>query len=164
MTYYFNINPQILSNYFDEQVREWCKNCKRYGVSASCPPNIQSIEFYKTIVNQFSKGVLIIQKFTIDDPQNWQILGKNSSEELRNTMENLIPKLKIYSLYYLFGGGSCKHCEKCTIPCTNGNKLIPIEAIGLNVIKLTKDIANINLKFPVESQGFFYRIGLIIYE
>jgi predicted metal-binding protein len=71
-------------------------------------------------------------------------------------------KLKKYTA---FGGGSCKNCHICSIPCKHPKKrLIPIEGTGINVVKLVKDIANIELKFPVEKQGYFYRVGLLLWS
>ncbi len=164
MLKFYNINPKILTNYLDIRVRKYCKKCKRYKKSGSCPPYVESIEKYKSLFLFANCAVLIVEKFIIDNPNNWRELGILSSECLRKNMYRLIEKMQ-WKECLVFGGGSCKNCIQCSIPCKNPSKrLIPVEGLGLNVINLVKDIANIELKFPVEKQGFFYRIGLIIYE
>lgn len=164
MIRFYNIQPNILSKYIDKHVRKWCQRCKRYKKSASCPPFIGTSEGYKELFMFSEHSILVIQKFIIDDPKNWKQLGIISSESLRKNIQKLVKKLKLID-YYCFGGGSCKNCKICSIPCKFLKKrLIPIEGAGLNVIKLVKDTTNIELKFPVEKYGYFYRVGLIIYN
>jgi len=166
-TLFVSINPSILENYFDKHVRELCKDCKRYGEKDCCPPYLPEIDVYRNRFKQYKNGTLIIKKFIIDDVKNWKELGKNSSEELRMEIMKFINKIKyerdVKCVYY--GGGSCKNCIKCSHPCRFPNKqLIPIEGTGMNIVKLVEDVANITLKFPVEKYGYFYRIGLILWD
>jgi len=164
MLRFYNIKPQILINYIDKHIRKYCQKCKRYKKSASCPPFIDTLAGYKELFMFYTQSILIIQKFIIDDPKNWKLLGIMSSESLRKNIQKLIKKLKLTN-YYCFGGGSCKNCKICYIPCKFPNKkLIPIEGTGLNITKLVKDIANIELKFPVEKYGYFYRVGMVLYH
>ena len=164
MLRFYNIKPQILINYLDKHVRKCCQKCKRYKKSASCPPFIGDLEDYKNLFLFSGHSILIIQKFIIDDPKNWKTLGIMSSESLRKNINKLIKRLK-FKNYYCFGGGSCKNCKVCSIPCKFPKKrLIPIEGTGINVIKLVKDIAHIDLKFPVENYGYFYRVGMVIWN
>jgi len=160
-------NPKVLGSYFENNVREMCKSCKRYNISSSCPPHIETIEYYKELLPTYCNGVLFIKKFIINDIRNWQELGRNSSEELRIEMKPFIDGC-IYEgcdEYDYYGAGSCKNCIKCSYPCKFPNKqLIPIEGTGINVIKLVKDLANIDIKFPVENYGYFYRVGLILWD
>lgn len=163
-TFFVSINPKILENYLDEHVRELCKYCKRYGKKVCCPPYLPVIEEYKKLFIKYKCGTLLIKKFTIDDIKKWEELGKNSSEELRQSVILFINSLKT-DKYTYFGAGSCKNCKTCSNPCRFPDKqLIPLEGLGLNVVKLVEDIANITLKFPVENYGYFYRIGLVLYE
>lgn len=160
-------NPKILSNYFDNKVREMCHSCKRFGTKATCPPYIESIEYYMKLLPTYKKGILFIEKFKIDNIKNWKKLGKESSLKIHNEILNHRSKLISSGHYFVLGltAGSCKICDKCSFPCRFPNKsLIPIEGTGINVISLTKKIANIDLKFPVEKYKYFYRIGMILYQ
>jgi hypothetical protein len=40
---------------------------------------------------------------------------------------------------------------------------VPLEGCGIDVVKLMK-FYDVELRFPVEQQGFFYRIGMVLYE
>ena len=160
----YHIPSQFLIDYLDKHVRKYCQKCKRYKKSASCPPFIEELEYYKNLFLLSEHAILIVQKFIIDDPKNWKELGAKSSESLRKVMERLVKNLKLTN-YYCFGGGSCKNCKICSVPCKFPKKrLIPIEGTGLNVVKLVKDIAEIYIKFPVEKYGYFYRVGMILWD
>jgi len=164
---YFQIDPAALGLYMDKNVRELCKECKRYGEKDSCPPYLPEIDVYIDRFKQYKNGTLIIKKFIIDDIKNWKELGKNSSEELRRDILDLVDELKYeqYNNIDYYGAGSCKNCIKCSHPCRFPNKqLIPIEGTGINVVKLVEDTANITIKFPVENYGYFYRVGLVLYD
>jgi len=163
---WYIFKPKILTNYFQESVRYACSKCKRYNNSASCPPFIESIEFYKQTLNTFQHGLLFIKKYKIHDISQWQKLGKESSEDVRQELELMQNILKNQGFSVLiFGAGSCKICIICSIPCKNLSKrLIPIEATGLNIIRLVAKITKKQIKFPVEKQGFFYRVGVILWH
>jgi len=161
-TLIININPSILEDYLDENVRELCKECKRYGLKVCCPPYLPKIEFFRDKFNQYEKGVLIIKQFIIDDVKNWKNLGKVSSEKLREDMMNFVSTL--HSNFVCYGAGSCKNCTECSWPCKFPNKqLIPLEGTGINVVSLVEDVADITIKFPVENYGYFYRVGMVLY-
>jgi predicted metal-binding protein len=159
-----NINPSILPFYLEEKTRELCKDCKRYGKSGSCPPFLKDIKFFERIFLSYPFGILIVKKFNIDDPKNWKELGRKSSETIRKEIKKLEKTIKATD-YVSYGAGSCKNCKICSPICKFPDKrLIPLEGTGINVVKLFYDLTEIELKFPVEKQGYFYRIGLFLYE
>lgn len=154
-------NPKNLI--FDYKVREACKNCKRYSVKATCPPFVESVDYYKKVLKSYKKGIFIIIKFNIDNPENWKQLGSESTNYMNNSVLNKRNQLISDGHYFCigFGAGSCKNCEKCSFPCRMPDKsLIPIEATGVDVVKSIKKHAKIN--FPVKKH--FFRIGVILYD
>jgi len=156
--------PKILKKYFDLKVREQCKQCKRYGHKQTCPPNVESIDYYRSLLPTYKYGELYVFKFQIDDINNWEELGKESTKEI--TKHLLYKKAAILQLGFpyvvAFSAGSCKNCDTCSVPCRMPNQaLIPIEATGLDVMKLVKDLSGVRLVFPVRT--VFYRIGMILY-
>ena len=166
MNYYFNIHPVQLLSYFDERVRKWCEQCKRFNQNSSCPPLIESIDYYKNLIKNYDRGTLIVKKFIIEDIASWKELGKESSEELRYALLYLKNVLKVKNTLQ-FGAGSCKYCDSCIYPCRFPDKrLISLEGIGINVVKLVSDISfqYIKIKFPVEKYRYFYRIGLLLWR
>lgn len=162
----FDFNPYILRSFFDNKVREQCKICKRYGQKATCPPHMESVEYYRKVLSSYRYGVLFVLKYAIDDISNWKVQGRDSSLLLHNALLEARNELFAKGKFgIVFGAGSCKLCETCNFPCRFPDKSVaPLEATGLNVIAMVKEIANIELKFPVESQSHFYRIGAVLYD
>jgi len=164
-----DFKPKILKKYFDLKVREMCKSCKRYSYKASCPPYIESVDYYKKWLPTFKQGKLVIYKFKLSkkDIKNWEELGKKSSLDLSDYLlksrNNLMKEGHWFVIVY--GDGSCKNCQKCSFPCRFPNKAItPFEGTGVNIVKLMKDLAKIELKYPVEKFKEFFRIGVILYD
>jgi predicted metal-binding protein len=157
-------NPQILTEYFDDKVREMCRSCKRFGTKATCPPHIESLEYYKRLTCTYKYGILFIERFEIDNVANWERLGKESSLKLHKEVLDYRNKLinSGHSFVVGFTAGSCKNCEKCTFPCRFPDRsLVPLEGIGIDVVRLVKKIAKIEIKFPVTK--YFYRVGVVLY-
>lgn len=157
--------PMILSDYFDLAVIQACSLCKRFGVKTKCPPSIPDINYYKTLLPSYDKGIIIYKEFPVD-VLNWKASGKKSSLILHRYLlkyRNLLTRNgKVLNI--ALTAGSCKLCEKCAIPCHFPNKsLSAIEGTGINVIKLMKNF-NIDIKFPVEKQKYFYRIGMVLFN
>ena len=163
-----NFTPKHLKPYFTNKTREMCKFCKRYGKIATCPPYVDSVEYYEKLLPTYKHGQFIMIETTIsfDGAENWETLGRKSSLELHNKLTE--KRLKLFStgkLSTAFGAGSCKICKTCHFPCAFPDKsIIPIEATGLNVVKAVKGLFNIDVKFPVEQYGKFFRIVVILYD
>lgn len=99
---------------------------------------------------------------------------KEQFELVRQESTNLVHKilLELEKELYLnnepvavsFIGGSCKLCkdgcspDSCRFPQM---ARIPLEATGVNVIKLVKESIGINVVFP--PKDFLYRFGLILW-
>ena len=164
---FFNFNPKKLSKCFDNKVREMCKSCKRYGFKATCPPHIESINYYKKFLPTYKYGKVILYKYININIDNWEQDGKKSSIDISNKLVLLRNELLQNNHFFVigFGAGSCKICKKCMFPCKYPEKsFIPMEATGLNIIKLVKKICNISIEFPVGKQKFFYRVGLLLWD
>jgi predicted metal-binding protein len=160
----FWFNPKILKKYFDNKVREQCKSCKRYTFKATCPPYCDSIDYYKKLLPTYKNGRLIIYKYTEIDLIKWEEQGEESSKQTMAHLTALRNELlKLGHCFIVgFSAGSCKNCKECSFPCRFPDKsFVPIEATGLNVIKLTKDITHQNIKFPVIAE--FFRIGMMLW-
>jgi len=161
-----NFNPKTIKRYINIKVREYCKSCKRYGYKASCPPYIESVSYYKELLPSFKYGTLIYKRCEIDNIDNWEQLGKDSSLKIHNELLKMRAELlKEGRFGVIFGAGSCKNCVKCSFPCKFPNKSIaPLEGTGVDVVKLMKKITKIELKYPVENYKYFYRIGVMFYD
>jgi predicted metal-binding protein len=155
--------PSFLLNCFDLKVIQACRSCKRYG-KGQCPSNIPSIDYYKILLPSYKNGIIVFKNFVIDG--DWKEQGRNSSLEIHNYLlekrTQLLNKGHYYSI--ILGAGSCKFCPTCITPCRQPDKaIVPIEGCGIDVVKLMNNF-NIRLDFPVENQGYFYRIGMILWD
>ena len=149
---------------FDIKVCEACKSCKRYGLTGCCPPNIGTFEYYKKLLKRYTYGKVFIEKFTLEDPSKWKEAGKESSLKLHKILlkerEDLLNKGNYFNL--ILGGGSCKWCKECKIPCQAPQyRAIPIEATGINVVATLAKMG-FWIKFPVKKT--FYRVGMLLWD
>lgn len=157
-------NPEILKDYFNLKANQACKSCKRYNKSAKCPPYIRDISYYKELLPTYKYGVIVYDTFP-SNKDTWEVDGRASSLVIHKKILDLRDELFYEGVYYsiALGAGSCKYCEKCTIPCRYPNKsIVPIEGTGIDVVNLMKSF-NIGIKFPVEEQDDYYRIGMLLY-
>ena len=149
---------------FDLKVCEACKSCKRYGLTGCCPPIIGNFEYYQKLLKRYANGKLFVEKYLVTDKSQWKEIGRSSSLNLHKTLikerEQLLNKGHYFNV--ILGGGSCKYCEKCSIPCTMPQfRAIPIEATGVNVVATLKKIGII-IKFPVKKE--LYRVGMLLWD
>lgn len=148
---------------FDLKVIESCRNCKRFGKVASCPPHCPSMDYFRELLPTYKYGVLFFDSF-LSSPEEWKIKGRESSLCIQRYLLDFRNKLFNSGVTFVtaFGSGSCKLCDKCEIPCRFPDKgLVPLEATGLNVIEILKN-KGLDISFPVN--GSFYRIGAIFYD
>lgn len=156
-------SPSILKNYFSLKVVQACRSCKRYGV-AQCPPNIPDINYYKSLLPAYKNGIIIYEQFEISG--DWKEQGRSSSLNIHNYLITKRVELLNGGHYFsiALGAGSCKLCPTCVVPCRQPDKSVsPIEGCGIDVIDLMRSL-DINIGFPVEQQGYFFRVGMILYD
>jgi predicted metal-binding protein len=148
---------------FDLKVCEACKSCKRYGLVGCCPPHIGTFEYYKKLLKKYEFGKLFVEKFTVADPANYIQIGRDSSLVLHKVLLEEREKLLNEGHYFnlILGGGSCKHCKECSIPCKMPHmRAIPIESTGIDVVKTLYKMGMF-IDFPVKK--VFYRCGALLW-
>ena len=158
-----DINPKK-DLIFDLKVSEACKSCKRYGLTGCCPPNIGTFDYYKKLLKRYTYGKIFIEKFNVNDSKNWKEIGTKSSKILHKRLLEEKNKLLNNGHYFntMFGGGSCRWCKECKIPCAFPQfRAIPIEATGIDVVTSLARLGII-IKFPIKK--VFYRIGVLVWD
>lgn len=158
-----NFNPKILKSYFNLKVTQACRSCKRYG-AGQCPSSIPDINYYKSLLPSYKNGIIVFKRFEISG--DWKEQGRTSSLEIHNYLLEKRTQLLNEGYWYsiILGAGSCKFCPNCVTPCRQPDKaIVPIEGCGLDVVNLMEQF-DVYLGFPVEKQGFFFRIGMVLYE
>ncbi len=160
----FEFSPaKILPPLFDYKVREECKSCKRYGAKATCPPYCAEVDYYQQLLPTYSFGMLLAIQFTTS--KNSKTDSEESSLALQKNILEMRKTLFLQGHIFSagFGAGSCKVCAVCTFPCRFPDRsLVPLEATGVNVVKLASIVGEINIKFPVKDK--FFRVGMIVYD
>lgn len=148
---------------FEKKVNMSCFYCSKYNTRWTCPPKIPKID-YEELISEFDNVLIIYINLKFDD-ENYEIIRQNSSVILHKSIlkvEDFLLKNN-QSLFNTFVGGSCKLCkngcseDKCRNP---GKARIPMEALGINVVK-TMEKYGIEIKFPVVDN--LYRLGMILY-
>ena len=147
---------------FDVKVREMCKWCKRYGKKATCPPYIESVEYYSDVLKRFKHGIIYYDFFPTDGDA--EKVGHDSSMEIYKKITNERIRLFTEGHYFIMalGAGSCKLCDRCTFPCPIPDKgIIPVEATGIDVVK-TMAQRGVKISFPVKKT--LMRVGVLLYD
>jgi len=157
----FNPKLQLI---FDLKTTMGCMSCKRYGLTGCCPPHIGTFEYYKKLLKRYTYGKVFVEKFIVSDLSKYKEAGRSSSLELHRRLlkerKDLLDKGHYFNV--ILGGGSCKFCKECSIPCKCPQfRAIPIEATGINVVA-TLDRLGMFIKFPVRK--VFYRVGLLLWD
>ncbi|WP_337365998.1 DUF2284 domain-containing protein [Phascolarctobacterium sp.] len=159
---YLTLMPIMAKNFsFEERVRLNCFYCTKYDTKWTCPPKIPNLD-YEVVLSEY-QNIAILKYERTFSKEEFDMVRNESTNEVHRMLLRLEQYLYEHndSLAISFIGGSCKLCkngcgkEKCNSP---GMARIPLEAIGVNVIKSLANIG-IKIKFPLEDK--FYRFGLI---
>ena len=148
---------------FEESVKLNCFYCKNYDSNWTCPPRIPDLD-YKGILGECENIAIILYKTNVNK-ENFETLRNRSTNIVHTSLLSLEKFLweSNYPLAITFIGGSCKLCKNgcSTDKCMNkGNSRIPVEALGINVVKTMKNI-NIDVVFPTDSS--LMRCGMILW-
>jgi predicted metal-binding protein len=147
---------------FEQRINLSCYYCAKYGRNWRCPPHLPELDF-GTILSEYENLLIVCKRFVFKDAVSYK--------EVRRESSLVLHKLLLKSERWLwnrdvavcasFIGGSCKLCKTgCdTLRCANpAEARIPLEAIGVNVIKTAKNVG-IDVLFP--PKGDIVRIGLL---
>ena len=152
---------------FDYRTEALCKyGCARYGSKPTCPPNIPSMEYYIKALHEYERIFVLGRRYPYSDgffSQHWRNYSTNEIHNLVLKKEvELFKKGHIYAKAFI--GGSCKlcHADRCNPRrCNNPSKgRVPIEATGLNVLALMREIG---LEYQEPPVSYFWRIGMVFF-
>jgi predicted metal-binding protein len=149
---------------FEERVKLKCFHCKKRNVNWTCPPKIPELDYTK-LLNEYENISVVIKVSIIDNLIDFDSIRTNSTNELHRSLlkaeKVLWERNQVMAVSLI--GGSCKLCKNgCGIDKCNNPDLarIPIEALGINVIKTVENIG-IDVTFPITDK--LYRIGLLLW-
>lgn len=142
---------------------EYCKECKNYKKSWSCPPFDFSVEDYW---KQYRYLHLIGTKIIFDEETLNSVNGRDDVQQILNDVldtekiklsEKLYEVEKRYPDSISLSAGSCSYCKTCERilgnPCTYPDKIrYSIEALGGNVGLTCSKLMNIELLWSEEGK------------
>ncbi|MDR2296606.1 MAG: DUF2284 domain-containing protein [Clostridiales Family XIII bacterium] len=138
------IDVRILT--YEREVRAMCEmnSCGRYGRSWNCPPQVGSIEDLEAKCGAYQNGILMNTVTALEDSFDFEGMMAAGAALNRILAEADGIAAREFRLddYLLLGAGSCNACKTCAYPepCRHPNKVyIPIEACGVNVVRLAKN-------------------------
>lgn len=157
-----NINvSNILKDYIDvPKFITFCKECPKYNKIWSCPEHdfdvieywnhYDTAELHLSLINYDSENIM--EQCNYDE---WKsIIWQASSTEKAKMSEYLLKQEKINDDCVSLSSGSCKICgeENCmkikSKPCCNPDKMrYSIESLGGDVVKLAKDVFDVELEW-----------------
>lgn len=148
---------------FEERVRLNCFYCNNYDKKKCCPPNIPVLDYQK-VLSEYDNLYLIYHKHNFENEitQADRIISTTILHSFLLDAERILWENN-YPMATSFIGGCCKLCgwecnkKLCKFPM---RCRIPLEALGMNVIKTMEKIG-VNLIFP--PKDYFYRIGLLVW-
>lgn len=131
---------------FSEDVVAMCKanRCGRYGKSWTCPPGVGELSELEKKIKSYNKAVVFTCKYDLEDSFDFEGMMEGQ-KKAKSVLYSIMEELKRDSVDYLaLGCEGCDLCEKCTYPdapCRFPEKaIVSVEACGINVVKLAKDI------------------------
>ena len=138
------IDVRILT--YEREVRAMCEmnSCGRYGRSWNCPPQVGSLEELKAKCGVYQNGILLNTVNALEDSFDFEGMMA-AGAALHNILveaEGIVAREFGLRDYLLLGAGACGTCKACAYPapCRHPETLfIPIEACGVNVVRLSKN-------------------------
>ena len=175
----------------DERVRLKCQVpvCDDYGWSLMCPPNVMSVQEFRTVLAKYSWAVLIQIHAPISEVMGTEIghasdiaaLYQNpkflesyreSFDPVKMRLHRVVHKIEAeaftrgYRFAAGFIGGSCILCSECVAisdsqkPCRHPYQARPsMEAVGIDVFETAK---NAGLPFSIPPRGKTVWNGLVL--
>ncbi|MBN2294587.1 MAG: hypothetical protein JXM70_19310 [Pirellulales bacterium] len=150
---------------FDSRVLLKCSECPKYGKTWTCPPFPDDFDVH-ALLSPYNRGLMVFLKSTFNTEDEYNSVRQSSTNTLHRVLLDLEKKAGMLGYYYAtsFIGGSCKLCpngcdeEKCRFPHLSRR---PLEAVGIDVVETAKK-CGVEIKFPVQKYGYFYRAGLLL--
>lgn len=146
---------QLLTFYNHDKVEGYCKHCQNYGKIWSCPPHdFDSYEYLVTF-----KSILIMgAKITFIDEISKEERLEIFQDERRKFSDKLMA-MEDNSIALI--AGNCYQCKTCSRlksqPCILHEQMrYSLEALGLMVGEISKQVLNIELKWTSHGKNDYW--------
>ncbi|MDO5724992.1 MAG: DUF2284 domain-containing protein [Tissierellia bacterium] len=158
------ISIEDFNSYMDISFIEYCKSCSHYGKKWSCTP----LPEYPDL-NQFKRVNLYAMQIIFSEFERKTFVDGAEIEFTKRLFKIIKSKehdrlMSIRAKYpgsMAFASGDCILCEKCTreinMPCIRPlEMLISLDALGINIGKITKEQFGLDLKWNQNGLPEYY--------
>lgn len=157
------VSIDTLMRYHDaSKVENYCKNCQNFKNIWSCPPHHFNTKVY---LEQFNTAHLFALKIEIPAGTTKDEVLRIFQEKRRQFSDEIMAKEGDGKALI---AGNCYQCQRCTRldnkPCILEDKRrYSLEALGLIVSEVTKNLLDLELKWTKEGQaGYLVTVGAIL--
>lgn len=124
-----------------EDVRAMCSSatCQNYGTNWACPPNNESLDYYRDLLGTCSEGYVFQTVAQLDDEFDGDTLDKlikTHTDRLLKLVDTLYDAHAYPQSCVVLGAGTCSRCASCAYPepCRFPDKrIVSMEAAGLMI-------------------------------
>lgn len=148
---------------FEERIKMNCFYCGKYNMNWKCPPRLPQVDYQKMLSEFTCAAFVYLEKSLIN--KEYSTVRNDSSVQLHKALLECEKWLWEHNnaTALSFIGGSCKLCKNGCAPerCSNPYMArIPVEALGINVVKSAAKVG-IQINFPPKEH--MIRIGLLLW-
>ncbi|UYI80177.1 MAG: DUF2284 domain-containing protein [Fusobacterium varium] len=154
---------ELKKNYCDrDKFEKFCKECRNYGSTWSCPPYDFSVEEYlEEYKYMYLAGIKIIfDEETLKEINTKDKINNYTTETLKYMKDKIMKELlrieKIYTGSKSLSAGGCKLCDDCSrknnIQCQHPDMMrYSLESMGFDVGGISSKLLNYELKWATET-------------
>lgn len=154
---------ELKENYCDrDKFEKFCKECRNYGSTWSCPPYDFSVEEYlEEYKYMYLAGIKIIfDEETLKEINTKDKINNYTTETLKYMKDKIMKELlrieKIYTGSKSLSAGGCKLCDDCSrknnIQCQHPDMMrYSLESMGFDVGGISSKLLNYELKWATET-------------
>ena len=154
---------ELKKNYCDrDKFEKFCKECRNYGSTWSCPPYDFSVEEYlEEYKYMYLAGIKIIfDEETLKEINTKDKINNYTTETLKYMKDKIMKELlrieKIYTGSKSLSAGGCKLCDDCSrknnIQFQHPDMMrYSLESMGFDVGGISSKLLNYELKWATET-------------
>ena len=101
-----------------EEVRDMCAEgkCHAYGRNWTCPPACGDLDYCRSVVRKYSKGIIVQTIGHLEDNMDYETM-MDTSRQHKNNYNKMAEQIKeVFPDALCLGAGGCSICPKCSYP------------------------------------------------
>ena len=101
-----------------EEVRQMCAEgkCHAYGRNWTCPPACGDLDYCRSVVSRYSKGIIVQTIGYLEDNLDYETMMDTSRQHKMNFNKMAEQIKEAFPDALCLGAGGCSLCAKCSYP------------------------------------------------